>query len=142
VIKKIFSAIGLLTVALLLPAVGLSCSTDNVTASLGQEFTLPVGKTAAIGTAGLTIKFVEVTADSRCAKGVVCVWAGEAKCRMSITYKGSVSEVIFTQPGSSMGTQFLFSQYAVSFKLEPYPESDKPIGKSDYKLTMTVITLK
>jgi hypothetical protein len=118
--------------------IGLSCSTDKVTASLGQEFILPVDKTAIISAEDLTIKFVEVAGDSRCAKGVVCVWAGEAKCRMSITQKGSTSEVIFTQPGGNFGVQDLFNQYKASFKLEPYPESGKQIASSDYKLVMTV----
>jgi hypothetical protein len=118
--------------------IGLSCSTDKVTASLGQEFILPVDKTAIISAEDLTIKFVEVAGYSRCAKGVVCVWAGEAKCRMSITQKGSTSEVIFTQPGGNFGVQDLFNQYKASFKLEPYPESGKQIASSDYKLVMTV----
>jgi hypothetical protein len=137
-IKKLFSVIGLLTVTLLLLAGGISCSADKITASLGQEFTLPAGHTAIITGEDLTIKFVGEEADSRCAKGVVCVWAGEAKCRMSITYQGTTSEVVFTQPGGDSGVQEISNQYKVSFKLEPYPEYGKQIDKSDYKLVMTV----
>ena len=136
--KKIFSAIGLLTVSLLLLAAGVSCSTGKIAASLGKEFTLPAGKTALISGEDLKMQFVEVAADSRCPAGVVCVWAGEAKCRMSITYRGSESGAVFTQPGSSTGTQDIFQKYKVSFKLEPYPESGKQIAGSDYNLVMTI----
>ena len=135
-IKRIFPVIGLLTVVLLLSAAGFSCSAD--TASPGQEFTLSVGKTVNISGEDLSIRFVEVEGDSRCPTGVVCVWAGEAKCRMSITYQGTTSEIVFTQPGGSTGTRDLVRKYEASFKLEPYPESGKQIDKSDYKLVMTV----
>ena len=137
-LKKIVSVIGLLAVSFLLPVAGLSCSTDNITASLGQEFTLPVGQTVIISGENLTLKFVEVEGDSRCATGVECVWAGEAKCRMYITYNGSTSDIVFTQLSGSVTDQDFLNQYKASFKLEPYPESGKQIDKSDYRLVMTV----
>ena len=135
--KRIFSVIGLLTVSFLLPVVSLSCSTDKITASLRQEFTLPAGQTAVISGEGLKLKFVEVEGDSRCAKGVECFWAGEAKCRMLITYNQSISSVIFTQTSGDLSLE-VFDQYRFSFKLEPYPEYGKQIAASDYKLVMTV----
>ena len=137
-LKKIVSVIGLLAVSFLLPVAGLSCSTDNITASLGQEFTLPVVQTVIISGENLTLKFVEVEGDSRCAKGVECIWAGEAKCRMYITYNGATSDIVFTQVGGSVTDQDFLNQYKASFKLEPYPEAGKQIDKSDYKLVMTV----
>jgi hypothetical protein len=136
--KRIIYAFGLLVVTLLPLVAGFSCS-SQIGASPGQEFTLPIGKTAVIIGEDLSLKFVDVTADSRCPAGVVCVWAGEAKCWMSVTYQGSESDVFFTQPGSSEGAEDLFQQYRVSFKLEPYPESGQQINKSDYKLVMTII---
>ncbi|OGO19633.1 MAG: hypothetical protein A2Z15_06445 [Chloroflexi bacterium RBG_16_50_11] len=135
--KRIFIIIGLITVSLILVAAGISCSIDKITASLGQEFTLPVGQTAVIDSEDLTLKFVEVTADSRCAKGVVCVWAGEAKCRVQINYKGALADMDLTQPGGDVAQDY-FIQFKFSFKLEPYPESGKQIAGSDYKLVMTV----
>ena len=136
--KRIFLIIGLLAVSLLLPAVGLSCSIDKISTSLGQEFTLPAGQTAVISGENLKFKFVEVTADSRCAKGVECVWAGEAKCQMLIMYYKSISSVVFTQSGGSDNNREVFNQYTINFRLEPYPEAGKPIAAPDYKLVMTV----
>ena len=137
--KRIFIIIGLLIV-LLLPAVSLSCVVRAAISKrhLGQEFTLPVGKTADIDGEGLSIKFEEVIGDSRCAKGVECVWAGEAKCRLLINILGSPAEMILTQPGGDIAATDYFLQYKVSFKLEPYPEAGKQIAASDYKLVMTV----
>ena len=123
---------------LLLFTVSSSCAPDRIKASLGAEFTLPLGKTAVIEGENLTFEFVEVTADSRCAKGVECIWAGEAKCRMKITYKGTESEIIFTQPGEVVNSFGSLSNYNVMYRLEPYPEINKQIISSDYKLIMIV----
>jgi hypothetical protein len=135
--RQIFIIIGLLIV-LLLPSVSLSCAAgSNIKAVLGEEFTLPAGKTANIDSEGLSLNFVEVISDSRCAKGVECVWAGEAKCRMLIKIMGSPAEIIITQAGGDTAADY-FVQYKINFKLEPYPEAGKTIAPSDYKLIMTV----
>jgi hypothetical protein len=105
---------------------------------LGQEFTVPIGKTASVSGEKLSLEFMEVAADSRCPTGVQCVWAGEAKCRLSVTYRESVYDVTITQSGSSTGVQDLFQVYSLRFKLEPYPEYGKQITASDYRLVMTV----
>jgi hypothetical protein len=134
--KKI-SVFGVLTISLLLVATGLSCTIGKIAASLGQEVTISVGKTTIINSEKLKIQFVGVEGDSRCAKGVECVWAGEAKCRVIITYQGAKTDVVLTQSGGSV-TQAYFYQYKASWRLEPYPESGKQITGSDYKLVMTV----
>ena len=44
---------------------------------LGDEFTLRVGQSAAISELNLWMRFIEVTADSRCPANVTCVWEGD-----------------------------------------------------------------
>ena len=135
--KKTITITGIIVSILLLLIVSSSCTQAKIKASLGEEFTLPLGKTAAVEAENLSFEFVDVTADSRCAKGVECIWAGEAKCRMLITYKGTESEATFTQPGGSVAEES-FNQYKISFILEPYPEAGKQIADSEYQLKMTV----
>jgi hypothetical protein len=138
-IKRLVLIIGLLAAVLPLLPAGLACSgsSDYVTASIGREFTLPVGKSVSFTGEELSLKFVEVTADSRCPTGVQCIQAGEADCRMQVTYKGLTMELNFIQPGSSQATQ-KFVQYTINFRVEPYPQAGKQIKKSDYRLVMTV----
>ncbi len=135
--KKIFLITSLLIVSFLLTAAGFSCSSNNISASIGKEFTLPQGKTAVISGESLSIKFVEVTADSRCASDVVCIVAGEAKCLMLIKYLDSESSVTLTVNGSADSTQ-VFNKYTLKFNLQPYPVSTQQIKPSDYRLIMTV----
>jgi hypothetical protein len=138
-VKKMLFSTGLVLVALLLLTACSPGSSLEVKASLGQEFTLPVGQTAVINGQNLSIKFEEVTADSRCAIGVECIRAGDAKCQMQITSQGSTSTVILTDTGGTDGyTHDVFNQYKVSFRLEPFPRSGEEIAPGDYRLIMKV----
>jgi hypothetical protein len=138
--KRISIIISLLLVSAFFSLVCWSCaaSADKITASLGQEFTLPVGQTASLEGESLSIRFVEVISDSRCPEGVECVWAGEAQCRLRLTVAGSPAEMIVVQPGGDVGAKEYFIQYKIDFLLEPYPQEGQPIAPSDYQLIMTV----
>jgi hypothetical protein len=131
-----------LTVLFILTTLSLlfGCAgTSTVNASLGKEFTLAIGKTANISGENLSIKFVDVTADSRCPSDVQCVWAGEVKVLLGITVNGSYQQVEMTQPGlvDARDGQPV-GAYTYHFSVEPYPISTKQIGKEDYRLKMTV----
>ncbi len=138
-LKRVFPTVVLLMVSILLPA---GCTVENsndIKASLGQEFILPVGQTATINGEGIAIKFESVNGDSRCPTGVQCIWTGEAKCQMSITHGGSTYKVTHTSSGSAEASaQDFFNGYKVSFKLLPYPEAGKQIASTDYRLRMTI----
>ena len=136
--KRTLAVISLLILSLFLLSMSLSCAAQRIIASLGQEFTLPIGETAEIDSESLSIKFVEVIGDSRCPAGVECVWAGEAQCRLRFTYAGSLAEMVIVQPGGGASAKDYFIQYKIVFKLEPYPQKGQQIAASDYKLLMTV----
>ncbi len=137
--KRISGIIGLFMVALLPVMTGLSCSSQpEIDAVLSKEFTLSVGQTALISSEGLKLKFVGVTADSRCPEGVECVQAGEVTCRVAVNYHGATSTIEITQSGNSLLSRGTLGHYGVFFRVEPYPEAGQEIAKSDYKLMMTV----
>jgi hypothetical protein len=50
----------------------------------GEEFKLAIGEDAPISDTGLSLVFETVAEDSRCAKGVVCVWEGNARARFRL----------------------------------------------------------
>jgi hypothetical protein len=62
--------------------VGAVAATGREGAALGQAFELRVGESARIESEALEIGFESVLADSRCAKGQVCVWEGDAVVRI------------------------------------------------------------
>jgi hypothetical protein len=133
--KKVFLILNLLLAVAILPVIS-SCSSDSVSAALGKEFTLPVGKTAAISGESLKIQFVQVTADSRCPTGVQCIQAGSANCDMLFNYKGLDYNVTLTA-GSGLD-KVVFTDYNISYNLQPYPVSGSKIDPKGYNLRMMV----
>jgi hypothetical protein len=74
-------------------AATLGCATmEPVVAEPGAEFSLPIGKTAAINGDGTRITFRQVREDSRCPVDVTCVWEGDAKIEVTIHRTGSPDE--------------------------------------------------
>jgi hypothetical protein len=129
------------------PQPGISLYMYNIEAvpapdefSLGQEFSLSVGQSAAVSGEDLTIKFIEVTSDSRCPQDVTCIWAGEVSCLIEVA-KGSLDayKLVLTQPGLTDQTATQdFDGYEIMFRVDPYPTAGKQITKDEYRLVMTV----
>jgi hypothetical protein len=136
--KKAIYIFSFLSIFLMFSLVAWSCASSDVTAVLGQEFTLPVGKTASIEDESLSIKFVEVISDSRCPEGVECIWEGEAECHLRVSVAGSPADMVIVQPGGGADAKDYFIQYKFVFRLEPYPQEGQQIAPSEYTLIMTV----
>jgi hypothetical protein len=64
--------------AILLALVLLPTCRPTKSARLGEEFSLRVGESAELIGERATVGFRRVLNDSRCPRGVTCVWAGEA----------------------------------------------------------------
>jgi hypothetical protein len=106
--------------------------------SLGQEFTLSVGQSVMVAGENLSIKFIDVTSDSRCPKGATCIWEGEVSALIEITSSGSTYRKVLTQPGSSSSTKTSFTNYEIMFDIQPYPELNKEIDRKDYRLELVI----
>lgn len=137
--KKALVVFGGLVIIFIL--VANSCfkgSTGEIKAALNQEVRLPIGETLVISDEGLKIRFVAVTNDSRCAQGVTCIWAGEAKCKTEFTLGNSKDLVDITITGSGV-SQTIFHSYTIQSILEPYPKAEQTIQQSSYILVMKII---
>ena len=130
----------LLLICLLIAALVLSvaCQESNV-ARLGMEFSLHIREGAPIEGEKLHIKFLEVVTDSRCPKGVTCIWEGEVSCLVEIEYEESVHQIILTEPGlTSWPPREHFQEYEIAYQVEPYPVAGVEIAEEDYQLHLTV----
>lgn len=138
--KRVLTGIGLAAVSLVMLAAGLSCGEEEVKvpAVLGMEFTLAAGQTAVLETEGLSLKFVEVSEDSRCPVGVECVQAGQVTCKVRVDFQGAISNIEMTQLGGSFFGAGTLGDYQVIFRVEPQPQAGVEIPESDYRLIMTV----
>ena len=79
---------------------------------------------------GVSIKFLEVLEDSRCPKGVSCIWAGRAIVKVEVTADGKTNEetLIFGElrPGEKKNTTlYSSSEFAINgLTLNPYPTTE------------------
>ena len=87
---------GLLVAALLVAAIRLAgaqtpsgqpdaVAQTPVQATLGEPFKLVLHQAAVFASEGLELRFEEVLEDSRCPPGMVCVWAGRVRVRVSLS---------------------------------------------------------
>ncbi|MFC1957203.1 hypothetical protein ACFLX0_00085 [Chloroflexota bacterium] len=114
-----------------------ACSSNAV--SLDQEFSLQIGESASIRGEKLQFRFLEVTEDSRCPTGVVCIWEGRVSVLLEITYRESLQKVELTEPGlTSWPPENAFNEYKIAYHVEPYPQASAEIAEDEYRLHLKI----
>jgi hypothetical protein len=134
----------LFVVALLFSAIVFSQDSTKVKAETPKIISkLMYGKT--IEVEGLEFKFVALESDSRCPKGVQCVWAGEAIVLIDIYKNGKRIEqkrVSFSPTArlqNVIGNLFTSDNLKVSgYNIAPYPEYRNKIDPKDYYIQLDV----
>ncbi len=112
---------------------------DVATVALGEESVLAIGQSVRLAGEGLEIAFVAVTEDSRCARGVTCIWEGRVVAAVKINLDDETQSLDLAQPGLTDLPAADFQGYRFSFAVEPYPETAVvPIPEGEYRLHLTV----
>ena len=107
--------------------------------SLGQEFTLRPGKKVSVRGTKLKIRFVSVVEDSRCPKGVDCVWQGNAEARFELSGIKRKASIMRLNTGIEP-REAEYSGYTVRLvKLTPEPKSGERINAREYEATLVVL---
>ena len=90
------------------------------------QIAVKLGVSEKIQLEGVSVSFLEVITDSRCPRNVECMWAGEAKVRVSIgTDDGEVIEKIIVFKNGMSVIAGLFNSIELQFlKLTPYPDAN------------------
>jgi len=101
-----------------------------------------MGQRALIAGENLGIRFEEVTEDSRCPRGVTCIWAGRVTCMVEITQAGSSYRMALTESGlTDEYSRKRYEGYELAFHVTPYPEAGEKILPDAYWLHLTVSKL-
>jgi len=112
-----------------------------VHAAPAKAIQLKLGEQTAVGDGALQILFKSVINDSRCPRGVECVWAGQAKVLLQLEKKGEKAvEVQLTTPWLSEArpnpSEAAYAGYLIQLKsLAPYPGET---NKVDTAVTIVV----
>ena len=96
---------------------------------IGQEFLLEQS----------SVEFLKVLSDSRCPEQVTCIWPGEAKVLLGITFGGRYFEKEVVLSGS--GAEFSLSEnlQMIATQLRPYPKTAKGIAPEEYCLRIAAV---
>ena len=103
---------------------------------LEQDFTLALGKSAAIEGTGITVSFLDLLEESRCPINAICVTAGNAKIQLGLHNPNRLAEVNI--PDQPQGV-FIGQIEIRLMELIPEPEVGRQIDKSDYRATLRAI---
>ena len=105
---------------------------------LNRQFDLKSGQEAHIQGTPLSVRFLNVSEDSRCPSDVVCVWAGNAVVRLAITstQASSIDAALNTTLDPKNVT---YGGYTIRLiDLKPVPKSGTKIVDADYLATVEV----
>ena len=135
-------------VALLFSSLGIAQDSVKVKVETPKIVTkLQLGKVMHFD--DVDIEFIRVVTDSRCPKGVSCVWAGEAKVLVAIYKEGKEmqqKEIVFNTSNQFVGELAnIFASESLNitgYTLSPYPEYGKQIKNEAYYIQLDVEALE
>jgi hypothetical protein len=109
---------------------------------LNEEFSLSLGQRAFVEGENLEVKFVDVVEDSRCLRGVTCIWAGRVAVVVELTHAGSSDRLTLTEPGlTDEYSKESYERYELAFHVTPYPQAGEEISTSAYRLHLLISKL-
>ena len=120
-------------------AVLSACGSDSPTAPapIDRNVTLAPGQTTAIEGASLSVRFENVTGDSRCPADAICITGGDALVHIQVMPSAGVRRDYTLHTGDRRPV--LHDTFTIALvELTPYPFSSRPIQPSDYRATLRV----
>jgi hypothetical protein len=121
------------------PRMGDPSSSRSNAVTLDQEFDLGPGQSALVGSEPLKVTFEAVSADSRCAPEVQCVWEGDAVARIlaATGAQAPISHELHTNTG--FATQVDHGAYRIRLTaVAPGPRAAVKIDPAAYVVTLLV----
>jgi hypothetical protein len=108
--------------------------------ALGEEFALKAGQAASVADGALVVRFESVSNDSRCPRGVTCIWEGDAAVAVS-AHRGNAST-----NRHELHTSGLYARQATEgpfrielVKLDPLPVDGASVDPKEYVATFKVL---
>jgi hypothetical protein len=109
------------------------------TMNTDQEFELGPGQSVLVGTEPLKITFDAVTADSRCAPEVQCVWEGDAVAKLQAVTGAQAPAAYELHTNTGFATQVDHGAYRIRLTaVAPGPHAGTVIDPAAYVITLLV----
>lgn len=114
-----------------------------IAADLKSQIQLKISQTATIESENLGVNFLKIAEDSRCPSDVTCIQEGQVSAVFRVFKDGDSRQdnlltLTLKAAQKDLATKN-FAGYSFSLiKVEPYPETTKPITISDYIVTLII----
>ena len=103
-----------------------------------KQVEVQIGHEQKVANGGIRLKFVDLIEDSRCPTDTQCIWAGNAKIKISLSNAGRRAKLFEINTGIKPQT-ILFAGYEIKIvKLTPAPASNIRIRKDGYVATFSI----
>lgn len=113
-------------VRVLLPVI-LFCLAAIAPARTPDTLNLRLGQQKFVSNGKLTVKFLSVVEDSRCPINARCIWAGNAKIRVSVAKGRAAARIIELETRSGQDGVTMYGYRFTLANLSPHPgEPERP----------------
>jgi hypothetical protein len=100
---------------------------------------LRVGATAAVPGTAATIGFTRVVNDSRCPRGVTCVWEGDAVVELRVQPREGETRLVELHSNERFERQTRIEEVTLTLeRLEPHPDAERPVASEHYVITLRI----
>jgi len=123
-------------VSIAVAAAACGTAADPELARVNQPFQLAVGERVVAG--GLSIRFTGVSADSRCARNVVCIWEGDGAVLVEVAPFATDGRVDTLHTRLDPKTIDIGDRSLELVALDPYPATTDPIPQTEYVATFVL----
>jgi hypothetical protein len=107
-----------------------------VAAPILEQFELKLNQDVTITSDNITVKFSNVTGDSRCPSDVTCIWQGEINIQVDVKKENTAFESVILGGNDEIP---IFGKYFIRLlKVEPYPQSTHNIQSDEYVATLLI----
>jgi len=120
--------------AALLLAVFAACGASATGPKFGDPVAVRMGASVRVPNDTTTVRFVDVTADSRCPQGAQCIWEGDAAVVFSVG--GAWASTLHTAAVGGPTTMLVNGKRLTLVSLAPVPKVGASIVKGDYVATI------
>lgn len=103
----------------------------------GETLAVGVGESEQVPGTAVTIAFLRVTEDSRCAVDVVCVWEGNGRVEVRLSQPSGAREVALNTTLEPRETGFAGLRIGLE-ALDPVPVQAAPTDPDDYVATFRI----
>jgi len=132
------TAVGL--IALCAAVLSVACDDEPAGPKPGESFVLAPGERVTLDAVDSGVRFLMVSADSRCPSQVQCVWAGDGAVVLEIAPADAdaAEDTLHTNPESGRRSAVLGRYELTLLELDPYPETPGEIAPADYRATLAL----